>query len=316
MATNIFLCNYVITEFKIIIKGKMKRDKLDLVLVTYNPDYKVITKLLNSIIEQVRYIYIVDNTSGGSSFLDDFLNEKVRVIYLEDNKGISYAQNIGIKESLKNRSDFIMLSDQDTFYPSNYVSQMLEVFNKEEKVAAVAPLFKDINQKNINEGFIQKGFFGFNKIYPDTGLHSVFQAIASGKILNTKYLIDIGYMNENLFIDWVDLEWCWRAINKGYKIIGNADVLITHQLGDNARNIGFREVNIRSYIRHYYITRNAFYLALRNNDLDILHKVTLFFKSFRYIIAFPILSKPHLKHLKYVLLGFWHGLTGNLGKLK
>lgn len=129
-----------------------------------------------------------------------------------------------------------------------------------------------------------------------------------------KALQDIGLMDSKLFIDWVDLEWCWRARAKGYQIIGNADVEIQHQLGDRSKNLGFREVNLRSPMRHYYITRNAFYLALYSSDLDTWHRINLFFKSFRYIIGYPALSKPHLKNLRAVLLGFYHGLTGRLGK--
>lgn len=44
-------------------------------------------------------------------------------------------------------------------------------------------------------------------------------------------------MNERFIIDWVDFEWCWRAREKGYQIIGNANVLITRQLGDAAATI-------------------------------------------------------------------------------
>jgi len=52
-------------------------------------------------------------------------------------------------------------------------------------------------------------------------------------------------MNEDLFIDWVDFEWCWRARKKGYKIIGNANVVITHQLGDAAVTIGRKDEEAR-----------------------------------------------------------------------
>ena len=37
--------------------------------------------------------------------------------------------------------------------------------------------------------------------------------------------------------------------------------------------------------------------------------------TYEPIIGYPILAKPHLIHLKYVLLGFMHGITGKLGKL-
>ena len=290
--------------------------KIDMLIVTYIPDMQLLTKAIASMVEQVRKIYIIDNTPMRVEALQKFKNEKIEIIYLDDNKGIAYAQNIGIKKSLENKSDFIVLSDQDTIYPENYVTNMLKIENTNfNKVIAFTPLFRDTVGNNENEGFITKSLFGFKKINPINSFHEVFQTIASGKILNTRYLDDIGLMDEDLFIDWVDLEWCWRADKKGYKIIGNADVVITHQLGDEATNLGFREVNLRSPIRHYYITRNAFYLALNDKSLDKLHKITLFFKAFRYIIGFPLLSKPHLKHLKYVLLGFWHGITKQLGKL-
>ncbi len=288
--------------------------KTDMVIITYNPEIELFTKAVQSMTEQVRKIYIIDNTPTRAKFLEKFQdNSKIEIIYLDDNKGIAYAQNIGIKKSLENRSDYIVLSDQDTIYPKNYIENMLKIENSNySKIIAMAPLFKDTIGNNENEGFIIKRF---KKIFPKNGLHEVFQTIASGKILSSKYLNDVGLMDEKLFIDWVDLEWCWRARKKGYKIIGNADVVITHQLGDKSTNLGFREVSLRSPIRHYYITRNAFYLALNDKSLDKLNKITLFFKSFRYIIGFPLLSKPHLKHLKYVLLGFWHGVTGKLGKL-
>jgi rhamnosyltransferase len=206
-----------------------------------------------------------------------------------------------------------MLSDQDTIYPNNYISDMLKIFDIYDNVGAIAPRFID-GMKKSSDGFISITPIIFKQFFPVSGKHEVMQAIASGKILNAKYLNNIGLMDENLFLDWVDLEWCWRARKKGYKIIGNADVIIEHQLGDSSKDLGFREVNLRSPMRHYYITRNAFHLALRDKSLDLPHRIILFFKSFRYIIGYPVLSKPHLKHLKYVLLGFYHGLLGILGK--
>lgn len=288
---------------------------IDTVYVTYNAEIELLKKSIKSIVSQVRKIYIVDNTPNKDVRLNSFQNEKVEIIYLGDNFGIAYAQNVGIKKALENNAEFIMLSDQDTCYPENYVEEMLKVFSCNKKVAALAPKFIDSNKKG-DDGFIQVLPIVFKQFYPQTGQHEVMQAIASGKILQAKCLNDIGLMDEELFIDWVDLEWCWRARKKGCKILGNADVVINHQLGDNSKDLGFREVNLRSPIRHYYITRNSFYLALYSKDLDIFHRITLFFKSFRYIAGYPILAKPHLTNLKYVLLGFWHGVTRKLGKLK
>jgi rhamnosyltransferase len=284
------------------------------IYVTYNAEIELLKKSIQSIVSQVRKIYIVDNTPNKDNRLTDFQNVNVEIIYLGNNYGIAYAQNVGIKRALENEAEFIMLSDQDTCYPEHYVDEMLKVFNYDTYIAAVAPRFVDSNKKG-EDGFIKIKPVIFKQFFPKHGLHEVMQVIASGIILNAKYLNNIGLLDEKLFIDWVDLEWCWRARNKGYKIIGNADVVIKHQLGDNSKNLGFKEVTLRSHIRHYYITRNAFYLALYSSDLDLMHRITLFFKSFRYIVGYPILAKPHIANLKYVLLGFWHGLTKKLKKL-
>jgi rhamnosyltransferase len=46
-----------------------------------------------------------------------------------------------------------------------------------------------------------------------------------------------------------------------------------------------------------------------------MQRIALLVKSFERLIVYPILSKPHLVHLKYCLLGFWHGITKKMGKL-
>lgn len=288
---------------------------VDAVLVTYYPDKMMLSKVIESITKQVRFIYIIDNTPN---LAWEVLGSKNSIITRQgENLGISQAQNFGIKQALSNNAEYIILSDQDTIYPLNFSTDMVSAFKVSGgNVAAIAPLFKDVNHKIKNEGFITKGRFGFNRIFPLSGKHRIFQAIASGMVIRAKNLESIGLMDESLFIDWVDIEWCWRANKKGYAIIGNADVCVMHRLGDNSVNVGFRDVNLRSPIRHYFIIRNAFHLSIRCVSLDIPHRIVLFLKSFRYLIGFPILSKPHWSHLKFSIKGFIHGISGKIGNYR
>lgn len=284
------------------------------VIVTYNPNLELLKQCIESLVYQCKKLHIIDNTPNGCLELETFKNYgNVDIIYLKDNYGIAYTQNVGIKRALEENADYILLSDQDTVYPPDFAEKMLECF-KEGKVAACGPLFIDANTGK-KQFFIKKGLFGFKRFYPTSGKHEILQLIASGTILNSRYLSYIGLMKEDLFIDWVDMEWCWRAKKKGYKIIGNADVIINHRLGDNVKNIGFKILTQRSPLRHYYITRNAVYLAFRCNSLGIVLRITLFLKSFRYILGFSIFMKPHTENLKYTLKGLFHGIIGRLGKL-
>jgi rhamnosyltransferase len=287
------------------------------VYVTYNPDAEILTNSLLSIHGQVDKIIIVDNSTESECLNRLALSLKLDnldLTCLNNNIGIAGAQNIGITNAINSGASYVMLSDQDTIYPDNYTSDMVRLFSKDNSIGAVIPKFLD-SIADVTNPFVIDNKWGFKKVQYDKGVHPVMQGIASGKIISTEALKRVGMMNADLFIDWVDIEWCWRLRSKGYKVLGNADISIKHSLGDKSEFLLGKQINIRSPFRHYYITRNAFYLALHCPNITKIQRIVLFFKSFRYVIAFPIVSKPHMKHLKAVLLGLAHGLTSKLGKV-
>ncbi|MEW6655471.1 MAG: glycosyltransferase family 2 protein [Aquificota bacterium] len=295
-------------------KNEKVLQKVHGVIVTYKPNLELLKQCIESLVYQCKKLHIIDNTPNGCLELETFKNYgNVEIIYLKDNYGIAYTQNVGIKRALEENADYILLSDQDTVYPSDFVEKMLECF-KEEKVAAAGPLFIDTHTGKL-QFFVKKGLLGFKRIYPKQGKHKVLQLIASGTIINAKYLPDIGLMMEALFIDWVDMEWCWRAVKKGYKIIGNADVTILHQHGTDAVEIFSKSITLKTSLRYYYTIRNGIYLALYSDVLNPYLRFLLFIKTVRNIFLFSILTKPVLKSLKYSLLGLCHGLIGKPGKL-
>jgi rhamnosyltransferase len=284
------------------------------IIVTYKPNMQILEKCIESLANQLSKLVIVDNTPGKCELLERFRKtSNIEIIYLNDNYGIAYAQNVGIKRALEEGADYILLSDQDTIYPLDYVEKMLECF-KEDKVAAAGPLFIDAHTSKV-QFFVRKGLFGFKKIYPKAGKHEVLQLIASGTIINAKFIPEIGLMKEELFIDWVDMEWCWRAVKKGYKIIGNADVIVKHFHGEKSKKFFTKNITLKSCLRHYYTIRNGIYLALHLNVLDIYRRALLFLKTFRNIFLFSVLSNDIFLNFKYTLKGFYHGLIGKLGKL-
>lgn len=291
-----------------------KHDKVYAVVVTFYPNLEILSQCIKSLINQCEKIYLVDNTPGGFYKLEIFKNfNNIEIIYLKDNYGIAYAQNVGIKKALEENADYILLSDQDTIYPVDFVEKMLECF-REEKVAACGPLFVDLNSGDYSF-FVIKTRLGFKRIYPKHGKHEVFQLIASGTIINAKYLKDTGLMMEDLFIDWVDMEWCWRAVKKGYKIIGNADVTIKHYHGEKSKKLLHKNITLKNPIRIYYTIRNAIYLSLHSKVLSPFKRVLLLYKTLRNIFLYSILSENRIETLKYAFKGLYHGITKKLGKL-
>ena len=115
-------------------------------------------------------------------------------------------------------------------------------------------------------------------------------------------------MNERLFIDWVDTEWCWRANCAGYKIICNTDNIIYHSMGDNYKVVFDKKIVVYSNFRNYFFFRNGVYLLFHSHLLTkgehlsffkfMIEKSILFFitkgMSWRNIVLF---NKAILKGL-------------------
>ena len=294
--------------------------KIDAAFVTYKPDIEVLTKAISSLKDQVETVYIIDNSESDDvdNYLVDIINDSqnIRLIRLYKNSGIGKAQNIGILKAIEDRADFTLLSDQDTIYPQDYIKQMISNYDSIAdtlNVAAIAPVFRETNKGGENEGFFSLDGINSSKTKSQLICEDVAQVIASGLIINNNLLPDIGMMDEDLFIDWVDFEWCWRARSRGYRIIGCKNVVINHTLGDSAVEISGKKYSLHSPERNYYIVRNGIYIALTKKYLAFRMRWNIFLKSMRYMIGFTILGPQHAKNMVYCVKGFYHGLIGRLG---
>ena len=294
--------------------------KIDVVFVTYKPDIEVLTKAITSVKDQVGTVYIIDNSENDDTdnCLVDIINEyqNTRLVRLYKNSGIGKAQNIGILKAIEDRADFTLLSDQDTIYPQDYIKQMFSNYDSiadTMKIAAIAPVFRESNKGGEEEGFFSLEGINSKRTISKLVCEDVAQVIASGMIINNNVLSDIGMMDENLFIDWVDFEWCWRARALGYRIIGCKNVIISHTLGDTAVEINGKKYSFHSPERNYYIVRNGIYIALTKKYLAFRMRWYIFLKSMRYMIGFTLFNPYHAKNMIYCAKGFYHGLIGRLG---
>jgi len=190
------------------------------------------------------------------------------------------------------------------------LKQCLENYGPD--VAACAPKVFEKNSQRFLPFIKKNGKFGSFK--PSSGCHEIFQTISSGTLLRYSAWEEIGPYNTFLFLDWVDLEWCWRAWKKGYRILGHADVMIVHRLGDKAVRIMGRPLWHRPPQRIYYIVRNALFLSLRCPYLNICQRLLLLSKSLTYPFIYTLFLNSKQNILKASLKGLWHGITGKGGE--
>ena len=294
----------------------MSKPKVFCIIVTYQPDAVLLQCVLASIVRETPHIIQVDNTPSSQEVIAKPAG--VQCISLGENLGIAKAQNLGIRQALKQGADLIWLSDQDTVYPENFLANMLialQVCNHQGiRVGALAPSYLDTHKGTVQAIFRQAPFT--QKIACKPGLNDVSHAIASGTLIPSSAILEIGEMQENLFIDWVDQEWCWRAKNQhGYQTVCTGDVLIEHTMGDGSVQFLGKKVSIRSPLRHYYMVRNAVHIALHSRSATAPIRCEIFAKALAWTLIFPLIAPSQKRqHLCATLTGFWDGLRNRMGQ--
>ncbi|MFP3686179.1 hypothetical protein SB847_20980, partial [Bacillus sp. SIMBA_026] len=81
--------------------------------------------------------------------------------------------------------------------------------------------------------------------------------------INLEAWSNIGPMDDALFIDFVDLEWCVRARKHGYAVLGAPALRLAHSLGGEPVRVFGRAYPGHGAVRHYYQFRNAIALMKR-----------------------------------------------------
>ncbi len=102
--------------------------KVSVVIVTYNGE-KYIRKCLDSIVESacIIEVIVVDNHSQDLT-VDIIKNDypNVKLISLNENFGFGKANNIGISESIKSKSDYILLLNQDAWITPSMIDSLVK----------------------------------------------------------------------------------------------------------------------------------------------------------------------------------------------
>lgn len=278
------------------------------VVVTYNPDFVDLQALLERLTGMVMRVVVVDNGSLPSP--EALVRERAcHWLPLGDNLGIAAAQNQGIALARSLGATAVVLFDQDSLPEAGMIDTLADVAEALSTsgvpVAAVGPSYYD-------DG-LGKGAPEFHR--PDVAAVRAFEVdhvIASGSYIPIAVLDRVGGMREELFIDYVDIEWALRARTCGLRSFCARDALMRHQFGVPAVVMG-RRYSAHSPMRQYYLFRNSIWLwrqgwvplswKLRRGPALILRL------GFNLLFARPIAAQWRM-----IWRGVWHGMTGRMGR--
>lgn len=285
--------------------------KICAILVLYNPDLELLKRVLNAVVKQNLYTIIIDNSTRDFSKEIPLNIDNYRYLPLLKNCGIAAAQNMGIKFAKDNDFNFVVFFDQDSVPDKNFIKKMSQAYYDIQKfgykIGAIGP--RSISRET---GRRYKAKFSKGSKINERPYTSIGQIISSGSLVAIETFDTVGDLKEDMFIDLVDFEWCWRALDKGYSHFIVENTYLEHMFGGKEwRVLSFR-VTVPSAFRIYYQFRNYLWM-IDKGYVPVYWKISNAAKLMVKLVFLPIICKEHITYLKRSFKGITHGLFRKKG---
>lgn len=247
---------------------------------------------------------VVDNSPN--RLVDSPTIGNFQYVYLNGNKGIAEAQNIAIRKILENKGiKYIVFLDQDsnvsTDYPLHIVDEYSELRKKYPNLATLGPwIYHEDGGKEYGSSIHKEKYLSDNLIVRD-------KIISSGSCVAVEVLNDVGLFDSNLFIDFVDSEWCWRTSSKGYLCGMTTNIKMNHRIGIMTISMGLMRDNVSAPFRYFYQYRNYVWL-LKRNYVPRKWKVNNAIKNIVRIFYYPLFVKKGTACTYYMVKGLINGI--------
>ncbi|WP_434064398.1 glycosyltransferase family 2 protein [Paraburkholderia largidicola] len=287
-----------------------------IVVVFYHPDDACIQRANR--FARFGLCVVVDNTEPVRSKSELRLADEVVYISNGANLGIATALNQGVEYLVAKGCETALLFDQDSEPSSELLTELPLTLKREmtsgRRVAVIGPAYEDARLGGV-ASFVRFSFPAWKRIPAEgEGLIDVDFLITSGSCVNLAAWRDVGPMDDVLFIDFVDVEWCVRARRTGYAVLGSPSLRLSHSLGGEPIRVMGRNYPSHSPVRHYYLFRNAIALMGRRY-MPWSWKGTELIKLPVRVLIYGLCLTPRFQHVRMALLGIWHGMIGRMGAL-
>lgn len=295
------------------------------VVVFYHPDAACIERA-NRLAQHCTCV-VVDNTPADASEPAP-AGLVSSIVYVPNgaNVGIATALNQGIERLVAAGCDAALLFDQDSEPDARLITEMPALLfdntntdpqspaQTHQPIALVGPAYEDARLGGVAP-FVRFGRWGIERIQPEgERVLDVDFLITSGSCINLRTWSAVGPMDDTLFIDFVDLEWCARARATGHRVVGAPWLRMQHELGDTPIRIFGRAYPMHGPVRHYYAFRNATALFKRRY-IPLGWKLSEMIKLPVRLVIYALFIPRGWTHVRLSLHGVSDGLNGRLGPI-
>lgn len=280
-------------------------------IICYHVRAAALQPLVDVLRDQVGKILLLDNSPEFEGDLVAIANSQVLYLPMSHNRGTAGAMNRAWQLALAEGATAMLSFDQDSLPTAAMVAQLSSSFTSLLQSglnpAAVGP--GKIDPRNGTPFRLLAPVLPWFHEAPSVAapLVEVDHLITSGSLISAKTFKAVGPFREELFLEYVDIEWSLRARSLGYSLYADPRTVMRHTIGDHVIQVGGHPLAVHKPYRCYLLVRNhillwflpdtRLYWLLR--DLrQVLLKMTL-------LLA---LGPSRFERLRSIAKGVWHGL--------
>jgi GT2 family glycosyltransferase len=286
---------------------------IGLVTVTYNSE-EVLPDFLRSVAIQTHknfILYVIDNASTDESLtlLRNWNDDRIRLIANSENHGIAGGNNQGIQQALQDGCDSILLINNDTQFNEDLISALArELYAHPVGIVCPKIMYFDEPQRFWAAGGRFDKRLGYRPV------HLAAEEIDRGQCNQARFIdytptcctlirksvfAEVGLMDERYFVYFDDVDFMYRAVMAGIKILYSPTTTLLHKVG---RLTG----GSTSLFSVRYCTRNRVYF-LRKHLGPLRTFATLLLYEFYYLAAL-LSGRINLKVYSLKHKATWEGL--------
>lgn len=293
-------------------------------IICFHPDEDILLTLVKQLSPQASGLLILNN-GGISGGLESRLKScpNLNMHTFDSNVGIATALNYGLSFAVMRDAEFVVTFDQDSQPAENHIDVLATTWKTLAhqglyKVGAIGPSFFDDRGSFFQYPFYRAKGLLVKKIFPAANVDvvPVDVLITSGMLIPILMWKEGLKFRDDLFIEFIDAEWCLRAKAANFAHFGCFAVRMRHQLSDANVSIFFGLKFMKySPIRRYYYFRNAL-LFVACVYVPYAYKFRILIGLPIRLLAIPFIDDKPKDSLAHALRGLSDGIIGKGGKLE
>mgnify|MGYP000430475521 CR=1 FL=1 len=276
---------------------------LSVIIVNYRTPGLVIdavTSLLPELDALDSQVVIVDNKSddGSVATLTQWIDSlpsttagRIALVSAPKNGGFAYGNNLGISRF---PAHYYLLLNSDTLVHEDAIGRLLQTMQHNPAVGLVGP------QLEWNDGRVQESCFRRHGLITEllrgaqlTILHRLFKSYeipitgekTSARIdwisfacvlIRSQVIRDTGYLDDEFFMYFEDVDYCLRATQSGWKIMYDDQARVVHLRGGTS-SVKRRTASRASLPKYYYQSRSRYFRLRGGQPYLVLANVLWYF---------------------------------------